>query len=816
MVELCDLHLKMLREQSAISDAVITARGYRTITDVTELRKLGFAPSQCRVPGLLLPLWTTDGQNGPNVYRPNNPRVVHDRKTGQDKPIKYEVPKGTGTRLDCPPPCRPMLADPSVRLWITEGQKKADSLASQGLCAVALLGVWNFVGKNAAGGVTVLADFDYIALNGREVVICFDSDVMAKREVRQALDRLTEHLERKGAHVGRVYLPASGNGKVGVDDFLAAGHAVRELEALIEAPRPVPTAAPAQVRLLDDAPLVMRRPLALIEGRSYAAAWLWTETTVTERLDEKTGQVLKLNPPIVTKERRLFVVRDDGVIFGDGGDRPMDDLGIDVHLPEVVMDGKGWATAGVKAYHAGQRPDPVDVFRRVADVVDRFIDFDRSLGDQRTMCEMVAAYILATWLQDAFQVFGYLWPNGESGSGKTQLLVLICELAYLGTMVQSGGTFAALRDLADYGATLGFDDAEALSDPKKSDPDKRTLLLAGNRRGSSVPMKEPAGDRTWVTRHVSTYCPRLFSAINVPDAVLASRSVVVPLVRTIDRQRANSDPLEYGRWPHDRKKLLSDLWALGLACLPELPAYDERVGAECALLGRALEPWRCMLAVALWLQEKGAAGVFDRLHALAQSYQEERHDLEQVGLGRLVVQAMVNLAADAETGMADVSVITVVTVVSPEGKAERQYQMTAGGITAATKKVAEEEDADGDWINNRTVGKALSRLRIPTKRIGKQGARGRAVTVRDLQRLAQANAVELPDPLLQTTVTTETTETSAGGTSAPAVPDPSPTNGGNGLPDLGECAICGLPTLLRGADGRPLCSFCAERQQEGV
>ncbi|MGQ9668332.1 MAG: DUF3854 domain-containing protein, partial [Anaerolineae bacterium] len=708
---------------------VISARGYRTVTDPAELRKLGFAPSQCRVPGLLLPLWTTDGQSALSVYRPDSPRVVRDRKTGQDKAIKYEVPKGAGTRLDCPPPCRPLLGDPSVRLWITEGQKKADALASQGLCAAALLGVWNFVGKNAAGGVVVLADFDYIALNQREVVICFDSDVMAKPEVRKALDRLTEHLQRKGAHVGRVYLPANGNAKVGVDDFLAAGHTVQELEALIEAPRPLPQAAPPQVRLLDDAPLVMRRPLALIEGRSYAAAWLWTETTVTERLDEKTGQVLKLNPPIVTKERRLFVVRDDGTIFGAGGDRPLDDLGIDVHLPEVVMDGKGWPATGVKAYHAGQRPDPVDVFRRVADVVDRFIDFDRSLGDQRTMCEMVAAYVLATWLQDAFQVFGYLWPNGESGSGKTQLLALVCELAYLGTTVQSGGTFPALRDLASYGATIAFDDAEALSDPKKSDPDKRTLLLAGNRRGSSVPMKEPAGDRTWVTRHVSTYCPRLFSAINVPDAVLASRSVVVPLVRTIDRQKANSDPLEYGRWPHDRKKLLSDLWALGLAYLAELPAYDERVGAECALLGRALEPWRCMLAVALWLQEKGAAGLFDRLHALAQAYQTERNDLEEVSLKRLVIRALVEMVDAAMTAMT--AMIAINRGGSPVSK---EHVFLTADVAKATRQVAEDDDIDTDWITSRRVGRVLGRLRM------KQVARGHAkgsrqwrVTLADLE-----------------------------------------------------------------------------------
>ena len=54
-------------------------------------------------------------------------------------------------RVDCPPRCRPGLADPAVPLWITEGQKKADALASRGLCAIALLGVWNWRGTNACG-----------------------------------------------------------------------------------------------------------------------------------------------------------------------------------------------------------------------------------------------------------------------------------------------------------------------------------------------------------------------------------------------------------------------------------------------------------------------------------------------------------------------------------------------------------------------------------------------------------------------------------------------------------------------------------------
>jgi hypothetical protein len=153
-------------------------------------------------------------------------------------------------------------------LWITEGQKKGDALASLGLCVIALLGVWNWRGKNELCGSTVLADWEHIALRGRDVRIVFDSDLRSNPHVQAALKRLTGWLGSKGAYVRAVYLPAlPGLEKTGVDDWLAAGHGREELEALIEMPRPEPQPNPAVAELLDEAPLLMTRPLMLLNGR---------------------------------------------------------------------------------------------------------------------------------------------------------------------------------------------------------------------------------------------------------------------------------------------------------------------------------------------------------------------------------------------------------------------------------------------------------------------------------------------------------------------------------------------------------------------
>src|SRR5262249_24959863 len=157
------------------------------------------------------------------------------------------------------------------------------------------------------------------------------------------------------------------------------------------------------------------RPLSLVDGRAYAATWLHVRRTVKVRVDKKTDELVRHEPPIVETTRELFVVRDDGQVFGPGA-RPFAELGLDVQLPEPPRDGKLWRTGGIKAYRAGRRPDLGDVFARLVRVYDHYLDFGRSLADQREMCEVSACFSLATWLASAFDVLGYPWPNGDRGA----------------------------------------------------------------------------------------------------------------------------------------------------------------------------------------------------------------------------------------------------------------------------------------------------------------------------------------------------------------------------------------------------------------
>jgi hypothetical protein len=256
-------------------------------------------------------------------------------------------------------------------------------------------------------------------------------------------------------------------------------------------------------------------------------------------------------------------------------------------------------------------------------------------------------------------------------------------------------------------------------DVKRGDPDKRTLLLAGNRRGAYVTVKELVGER-WETRHVHAFCPRAFSAIKLPDEVLGSRSIVIPLVRSGDARRAKANPLDYSTWPCDRRQLVDDLWAFALAHLRELPAFDTKAAGRSRLMGRELEPWRVIFGVALWLEERHKIeGLFDRMVALADAYEEERGDLEAHDPTRVAIRALRRLLGFADR-----------IDFAPKQLADTMHQI------AVEEDIADADDAK-KFTTPRRVGWLLKRLRFKRQaRTGKQKLW--SIARADLEALARA------------------------------------------------------------------------------
>ena len=210
---------RQLLIDSAISPAVARGRGYYSVTTKSGLEVLGFSERQRRPPAMVIPLWSAaTGKESSVQIRPQEPR--YDPVRGRE--IKYEFRRGDLLLVDVHPLIRDDARDPQVPLFLCEGIRKADSAVSRGLCSVALLGIWNYRGRNARGGKTVLSDFEFLALNQRDVYVVYDSDCVVNPAVHQALVRLGGVLERFGALTRYIHLPTGDGGvKTGLDDFFA-------------------------------------------------------------------------------------------------------------------------------------------------------------------------------------------------------------------------------------------------------------------------------------------------------------------------------------------------------------------------------------------------------------------------------------------------------------------------------------------------------------------------------------------------------------------------------------------------------------------
>lgn len=216
---------------SGISPELASGRWYQTVTaqDREKLRERGFPSWAVRsddaFPGLLVPMYRArTGECHGFQFKPAVPQV----KPGTDKPMKYVSPHGQGNRLDVHPLCTDRVADVGQTLWVTEGVKKGDCLATLDRAVVSITGVWNW--RAAQGPV---AEWEDVPLKGREVIVCFDSDALSNPQVMAAMKRLVGFLRARGATALYLPVPAqvAGVPVKGVDDFFAAGGTPEVLRA---------------------------------------------------------------------------------------------------------------------------------------------------------------------------------------------------------------------------------------------------------------------------------------------------------------------------------------------------------------------------------------------------------------------------------------------------------------------------------------------------------------------------------------------------------------------------------------------------------
>ena len=150
---------------------------------------------------------------------------------------KYLTKKGQKNIPYLPPiiPWKKVCHKTSQDIIITEGEIKATLACLHGINCIGLAGVWTFKTKIDEFRSTFLPELENINWQGRNVGICFDSDIVNNQQIKLAAQQLATELLNRKANPYLIIIPQELNEtKNGLDDFIMR-HGIDAFKQLIRA-----------------------------------------------------------------------------------------------------------------------------------------------------------------------------------------------------------------------------------------------------------------------------------------------------------------------------------------------------------------------------------------------------------------------------------------------------------------------------------------------------------------------------------------------------------------------------------------------------
>ena len=229
---------------------------------------------------------------------------------------------------------------------------------------------------------------------------------------------------------------------------------------------------------------------------------------------------------------------------------------------------------------------------------------------------MVAAWIIATWVVEAFDISAYLVARSPTREcGKTRLLEVIQELARKPFSTISASEASLFRIVDKEGPTVIMDESEALSGRSDRAVAIRSILNAAHRRGPGVPRCE--GERNDV-RWFRVFGFYAIAAIGKLWDTIEGRSIILKMQRKSPSDKlkrfrlrqvkveAQDSVRKIARWAQDHLKEIE-------AADPELPDF---------MGDREQDIWECLLKVGQIISQE----TYEELVKAAKSLQGEDED----------------------------------------------------------------------------------------------------------------------------------------------------------------------------------------------
>lgn len=260
----------------------------------------------------------------------------------------------------------------------------------------------------------------------------------------------------------------------------------------------------------------------------------------------------------------------------------------------------GWSSEGRKQWLDGYTPDLKDLYERLHDCFDYFLDFppDKANGH----LTVLSLWTMLTYAYPAWASFPYLSLGGPLGSGKSTVCDVIERVAFKPTKSSSMTTSCLFRIIDTDGGTLILDESESLKDKTPEAAEKRSILNGGYQDTGRVHRSDTSGD-TFIPKPYFAYSPKVIAGISSLPTTIASRSIRIMMFKADKgsvkpRHRLNSKKELF-------RSLSDDLHAFALSYGHRFLDMAKDMSLCGDLYGRDIEKWQPLLALAQVLQDDG-------------------------------------------------------------------------------------------------------------------------------------------------------------------------------------------------------------------
>ncbi len=167
--------------------------------------------------------------------------------------------------------------------------------------------------------------------------------------------------------------------------------------------------------------------------------------------------------------------------------------------------------------------DPTTLVAHISAYIRRYVGLsEQALG-------LTAAYVLLSWLYDAFNELPYLRFRGDYGTGKTRALITVGSICYKAFFASGASTVSPIFHTLDtFRGTLIFDEADFRFTDEKAELVK--ILNNGNAKGFPVLRTQVTPQREFDPRAFTIYGPKIVGMRrSYEDRALESRFLTVEL-----------------------------------------------------------------------------------------------------------------------------------------------------------------------------------------------------------------------------------------------------------------------------------------------